>query len=544
MIRFLSPGFAWTLAAPAVILILYLLRRRFMPQQVPSVFLWRKSIRDYAANRPFQKLMKNLLMPLQILAALALALALMRPAVSGGAAGRTVLIFDVSGSMQTETEGRTRLQYAKEEALQLIRSLPAEEEITVLTAGTETERLTLSADREEAEKAIASIECGRESADMDRALSLADAIARNGDKDTGANVVIYSDTFRRDQAKIRGGAYILSIDNCGRGEENRAVYSLEAENGQAFARVANYGGDCSVSLVCEADGVLCDARETEIPAGETAGISFSIPETAQQVRVSLREKDSLAADNAAEAAVKRVRTRNAAVTADSVFLESALRVRPDLTVIRTEEEALASTEADLYILGTSPLIVTRSLPEEGYDPSATAFGPFSWEEKETAVKDSPALKVGEGPLTAGITLKNVFFRSVRPVAGGRAAVTLDGEPVVAYADGMAVLGFDLHNSNLPLKYDFPVLIQNILDWLLPAETESGPETWAPMPASESDVRMVAPDDAAGEPRAEKEQGRELTGILLTVFLMLMLVEMGLSRGLTVPAHRKVNRNVN
>ena len=45
-----------------------------------------------------------------------------------------LLIFDVSGSMQTETEGRTRLQYAKEEALQLIRSLPAEEEITVLAA--------------------------------------------------------------------------------------------------------------------------------------------------------------------------------------------------------------------------------------------------------------------------------------------------------------------------------------------------------------------------------------------------------------------------
>ena len=61
MIRFLSPGFAWALTAPAVILILYLLRRRYMPQQVPSVFLWRKSVKDYAANRPFQKLMKNLL---------------------------------------------------------------------------------------------------------------------------------------------------------------------------------------------------------------------------------------------------------------------------------------------------------------------------------------------------------------------------------------------------------------------------------------------------------------------------------------------------
>ena len=120
MIRFLSPGFAWALAVPAVILVLYLLRRRFLPQQVPSVFLWRKSIRDYAANRPFQRLMKNLLLPLQILAALALALALMHPAIPGGAAGQTILIFDVSGSMQTQTAGRTRLDTAKEEALKLV----------------------------------------------------------------------------------------------------------------------------------------------------------------------------------------------------------------------------------------------------------------------------------------------------------------------------------------------------------------------------------------------------------------------------------------
>ena len=81
MIRFLSPGFAWMLAAPVMIVVLYLLRRRFLPRQVPSVFLWRKSVKDYAANRPFQRLMKSLLLPLQILAALALALALMRPAI-------------------------------------------------------------------------------------------------------------------------------------------------------------------------------------------------------------------------------------------------------------------------------------------------------------------------------------------------------------------------------------------------------------------------------------------------------------------------------
>ena len=529
MIRFLSPGSAWALAAPALILVLYLLRRRYLPRQVPSVFLWRKSLKDYAANRPFQRLMKNLLLPLQILAALALALALMRPAMPGGTAGKTVLIFDLSGSMQAETGGRTRLETAKDEALALIRTLPAEEKITVLAAGTETERLVLSADREEAEKAVAGITCGREGADLNRALALADAVARDGEKETGANVVVYSDTFRSSQATVRGSAFSLSVINCGKGEENRAVYSLEASDGQAFARVANFGADCSVSLTCEADGVLCDARETEIPAGETVGVSFSIPESAQRVRVSLREKDALPADNTAEAAVKHAVERKAAVTSDSIFLESALRVRPDMTVVRTEEKALASTEADLYILGTSPLIVTRTLPEEGYDPAATSFGPFSWAEEDTGVTGSPSVQISESPLTNGLTMKDVFFRSIRPVSGGRAAVTLDGVPVIVYAGDTAVLGFDLHDSNLPLKYDFPVLIQNILDWLMPAETAGEDDAEALMPLAESDVRMVAPKDEAESVLGRTEQGRELTGILLAVFLVLLLAEMGVAR---------------
>ena len=226
--------------------------------------------------------------------------------------------------------------------------------------------------------------------------------------------------------------------------------------------------------------------------------------------------------------MRHVTTKTVAVTSDSVFLESALRVRPDMTVVRTEEKALASTQADLYILGSSPLIVTRALPEDGYDPQTTNFGPFSWQE-ESDVKGNPSAVIYESPLTQGLTMKDVFFRSVRPVSGGKSAVSLNGGTVIAYADDMAVLGFDLHDSNLPLKYDFPVLIQNMLDYLLPAETAGSEETEALMPVTESDVRMVAPDDAANAEQNGKEQGRELTAALLAAFLILLLIETGVSR---------------
>jgi len=546
MIRFLNPGFAWMLAAPVMIVVLYLLRRRFLPQQVPSVFLWRKSVRDYAANRPFQRLMKNLLLPLQVLAAMALALALMRPALPGGTAGRSIFIFDISGSMQAESDGRSRLEAAKEEALKRIGDLPAEEEITVITAGDEAQRLILNGDREEAEKAIGSIACGRGGADIDRALALASALARSGDgmneKDRpSVQIMIFSDALRLSDLHTKGGN-TPAIINVGKAAENRAVYSLTAENGKAYARTANFGKECTVTLICEADGTLCGASEITIPAGETTGVSFDIPGETQTVSVKIREKDALEADNTAQTSVKQTKELRVAVTtgnhsgttggSDSVFLESALKVRPEVTVMRTDTEALASTEADLYILGNDPLILTTQKPET-YDPVATAFGVFSWENGDPSTSlgmtESPATEVLESPLTTGITMRNVFFRSWRPISGGRKAVRLGEDPVIVWTEDTVVLGFDLHNTNLPLKYDFPVLIQNILNTLLEQEKTREEKTESLMPLTESDTRDTAPSVEAEKNERTNEQGRELKDVLLLLFLLLLVAEMGVSR---------------
>ena len=242
----------------------------------------------------------------------------------------------------------------------------------------------------------------------------------------------------------------------------------------------------------------------------------------------IRENDALEADNTAETAVKHAASLRVAVTEDSVFLESALKVRPDLTVMRTDAEALASTEADLYILGSDPLILTTRIPEEGYDPAATAFGPFSWD-GEAKTGESPAAEIPESPLTKGLTMKNVFFREWHPVSGGRTALRLGGDPVIAWNGETAILGFDLHNTNLPLKYDFPILIQNILNTLLTEEQAAEEPAVNVMPLGESDTRDTAPDYETEKTETTGEQGRELRSVLLILFLLLLVAEMGVSR---------------
>ncbi len=515
MIMFLSPGFAWMLVIPAAMIVLYLLKRKYVPRQTPSVFLWQKSLREQAANKPFQKLKKNILLVLQVLTAVLLALALMRPAVTGGEAGRTVFIFDVSGSMLAQTEGKSRLERAKVLAVRLMRELPAGEEITILTAGTAVRQVFSASDRrEEAERAVAAIENERGGASLEQALSVAEAIQRQeGSTRTEATVWVFSDLF------VPGNG--VGVMNAAKGADNRAISSLTAENDGAFIRVANYGAETTVTLTVWADGQLINARELALPEGESIGAAFTIPDGARRIRAEIREGDALPQDNMLETFVKRDRTRRIALVGDNVFIESALKAGNQIQVIRTTEEALPATEADLYIRGTVPLIISR-------DPEGMSF---SWGEKKEAEQMLTADPGAE--LTRGLGLDRVSLRSYYPLSGGQAALRCGEDTVMAVGEREAAIGFDLHDSNLPLKYDFPILIQKLTDKLLPdlpEETDPDEEINAePMPREESDVRIVAPSVEPAEEQNGRRMGTELKDwLLLAVFLML-LAEWGVSR---------------
>ncbi len=518
MISFAAPQCAWFLLLPAAIVALYLLRRKYLPKQVPSTFLWRTALRDSAANRPLQRLRKNLLLPVQLLAALALALALMQPYRVGGAASRTVMIFDLSASMQTVSAGRTRLEEAKGRAEEILRGLPPGEEITVLAAGAEVRQvLAASTDREDAVRAVRGLACGKAGAELNRALALAEAL-RKEDSERGTRIIVFSDSYDPPEG--------IAAENCGTGADNRGVFALAAEEGTAYARICNYGADCVLTVSCEADGKLCEAREIEIPAGETVGMLFSLPPDAAAAEVKIREADALAADNTARTPVKYLTSRTVALTGDNLFLESALKVRPDLRVVRMSENDPAETAADLYIHGTSPVFFTK-------DPSRTAF---TWSEEEEEV--SGPLQAEDTPLTEGLTLRDVTLRSCRTVTGGTAAIRAGGQAVAAYTDSEAVIGFSLRDTNLPMKYDFPVLIQNILNLLIPRTEAAAAAEEEIVPREESDVRAVAPDAEGGESAAALTRGEDLTGLLLCVFLVLLTVEFVLAREPWIRRKRK------
>lgn len=101
-------------AVPLVLILLYFLKLKRRLLQVPSTFLWKKSIEDLHVNSFFQWLRRNLLLLLQLLILILLGYALANPTHNSEAKGRRfIYLLDNSASMAATDVKPTRLDEAK-----------------------------------------------------------------------------------------------------------------------------------------------------------------------------------------------------------------------------------------------------------------------------------------------------------------------------------------------------------------------------------------------------------------------------------------------
>lgn len=588
--QFLEPMGAWALLALAAVLAFYLLKRQYEERTVPSTYLWRMALRDESASRPLERLRRSLLLILQLLAAALFALALMRPALPGHTAGEFVIVLDASASMQAADEtGRTRMEEARQRAEELVRGLNALDRVTVLRAGTNVDVLTSRADRQTAIAAIRAAQSGSGGARMEEALSLARAMAQEIE---GLGICVFSDASI---APVEGA----SLYAVGAAAENRALVSLAVEEtasgGRAVARVANYGAACEIQLEGYADGVLCDVRTAQAGAGETVSVSFDVPPGAQRVEARLANGGALALDDARWWRRAEDARRTVVLAGEgNLFLEAALALRADIDVVRASvEEAPAIEGAQLYIFDG---VLPQTLPQSGsllcvnLPEGADILG------ISVAGAQTPQGAVHAGDrFSENLSLAGVALRTYRPLSGGEAILLCGDDAIAAWAESgaqrAAVIGFDLSDSNLPVKYDFPVLMLQLLDALAPdasmgvadavvgeavpvtasaraeavsvitpagesvslappfpaapftgadevgeyALVETLPEgeerAWFAvyMPAAESDVRAVAEDAAQTGGGTVRAAGREMTMWAVLLLLAALMLEWWVSR---------------
>src|SRR3954452_5067995 len=130
-------GVQWAVLAgvPVGIIALYFLKLRRRPVQVSSTLLWKRSLEDLHVNSLFQRLRKNLLLFLQLLAVILAMLALTCPRIKGsGIQGqRFVLAIDNSASMSAADVKPSRLARAREEAKKVVSAMESDDLAKVIT---------------------------------------------------------------------------------------------------------------------------------------------------------------------------------------------------------------------------------------------------------------------------------------------------------------------------------------------------------------------------------------------------------------------------
>ena len=281
----------------------------------------------------------------------------------------------------------------------------------------------------------------------------------------------------------------------GTSADNLAVRALAlrpATGGpQLFASVANYGtANRPVVVSISRNGQLYSVQQLAVPAGGSADLvltnlppdpavyeaRLSPPQDAAKPASGAR-LDQLPLDDQAWAVYQPPAAgRVLLISPGNVFLEqvlAALSTPLGLKPFRLQSgQPLPGDPFDLYVFDG---VITATLPAADLllvNPSSNALFSVGATFTNTAV----VAVTQNDALTQNLDWSNVHLLKARqmvPPAWARVLVQAEGGPLVfaGQVDGrrVAVLTFDLHDSDLPLQVTFPVLIANLLNYLAPAQ---------------------------------------------------------------------------
>ncbi|HUP27581.1 MAG TPA: VWA domain-containing protein, partial [Chloroflexia bacterium] len=228
---FFTPLALLALPLLGAIVALYLLRMRRPGAPIASLQHWGDLRRDREANALWQRLQGSLLMVLQLVALLALIVAVARPWTVAGERqeGNAVIIVDVSASMASrDAEVRsstTRLEAAKGRALKLVDDLQEGNTAAVISAGGRATILVPGVDdKSRLRAAIRGLVPQNTQADMVSALKLAGALISRQARST---VWVLSDgRFGQTAEQVGSVNAELHFVPFGRDTQNQAISAL------------------------------------------------------------------------------------------------------------------------------------------------------------------------------------------------------------------------------------------------------------------------------------------------------------------------------
>lgn len=472
--RIFSPNALWFLALIPVLILMYILKQRYEERQVSSLYLWQQVIMDLDATSPFQRLKRNILFFLQLLILLLCIFALANPFVwwKNNNFENLVVIVDVSGSMSSLGEEDTKLAEAKQKAQTLINSLSSGSKITLISAARNVKvEVSGSNDKKEVLNKLKEIEPTNSAGNIEDAYSLVKAICNQYES---YRVVYFTDNGV--DLKGLNGAVIklgpqranVSLDYIAESRENNGF--------KVMVRATNHSVQNSDVEIClYGEDKLISIKNEVIPGGQTKTVYFdNVPVSTKYIYGELTQEDGLLEDNKIYSIIKQLDAKKILLSTDqNVFLEKALNTLKDIELFKTLPGEKVSEEFDLYI---SDGDIQGDIPKKG---NLLFINP---QQDNTFFKIGQELVGGKASIVTHASTKymnnsDFIISSLKDIEIPYWASPLlkVGENDAAFAGELkgqkiAVVGFDLHNSDFPLTPEFPIFINNMISYLIDRDT--------------------------------------------------------------------------
>lgn len=472
---FLSPWGLLGLIAVPMILLLYILKQKREKQTVSSLILWRRVLDDMQARTPWQKLRKNLLLFLQIAAALLLVLVLAGLALkTGKTSGESyILAVDCSLSMSSTDTLPSRFDAAVKDAVRFAEDLPADSRISVVSLGREANVLLYnSTSMDEAVQSLQSIRPTNSWLDKSGGEEILLSLKK---QDAAAQIVLFGDN------PLRVGNETVQFSNYRKENDNAALirftHTVAQNRISGMSIVRNQSGvDRELAVSLYGDDRFLDSQRVTVPANQTQTIWWQdIPVDVATLRCVIDTPDSLMPDNTAWDAVSREQTTGVLIVSEgNIFLDKVFSLMEGVEVVRTLPEDMQAYQGyDLYILDG---VIPDKLPADGHiiifnPPPGNRLIPVGdW-------MDLPEIRPVENPIFRYLDNFNFSIARTRIMEEPEWAENIlesNGNPIIMEGQldktRLLVFGFNLYETDLPLRSEFPILMSNILSEYAPGRS--------------------------------------------------------------------------
>ncbi|MBI1246958.1 VWA domain-containing protein [bacterium] len=511
----------WTLLAlvPPAIIALYFLKLRRQPLEVPSTFLWSKTIEDLHVNSLWQKMRQSLLLFLQLLFVLLLILAVLRPGMEGQQkliGDRFVFLIDNSASMGAKDaeSSRSRLDEAKKRVLEMIDQMDSGDVGMVVTFSDRANVLQQFTDNQRVLAAkVRAIKPTEHTTDIMEALRVASGLANpsqaafdEGDvqvaEEKPATAYILSDgRFPTITDFNFGNLEPIYLPLGDEASSNVGILAFSTQRNpekddelQVFCRIGRFGTEPDeVTANLYFNNSLLDVARIKLDGEDgTGGAQFDLGSLdVGKLRLEIDHEDVFPDDNVAYAAINPPsRAQVLIVSEGNNYLRFSLgtdqirriadvKIVP-LDYLKTEDytKEAASGRYDL-------IVYDDCAPENMPEANTVFFGQKppveGWVFKEAKVLPQIIDIAQSHPIMSFVNLGNVSIYKASPLEfppGGTVLIESDEGALMAIAPRKsyedAVLGFSFlvseddktfFNTEWTKRLSFPVFVKNLVQYL-------------------------------------------------------------------------------